>query len=70
MSKIMQILWDWLRNMERRRKDGGALSSLSASGNRDACFDGSLETNYSGGLNKSMSSFLIHAHRSKTHSLW
>ena len=51
MPKILQILWDWLRNKERRRKDGGVLGILSAAGARDAFFDGSLETNYSGELN-------------------
>lgn len=51
MSKIQQILWDWLRNKERRRKGGDLFETLSAAGARDAFFDGTLETNYSGGLN-------------------
>lgn len=51
MPKIQQILWDWLRNKERRRKEGDLFSTLSAAGARDAFFDGKLETNYSGGLN-------------------
>lgn len=50
MPKIVQVIWDWLRQKERRRRGWLLNDILSRAGAREAFFNGTLKTGYSGGL--------------------
>lgn len=51
MPKVLQVVWDWLRKKEARRREWPLFGALGAHGARDSFFEGTLDCGYPGGLN-------------------